>query len=60
MNLLGTQDMSVSQDPTAPPAAVATTAAIAVAATTVATAVAAVANLMCCGGGIAIHSTKYK
>ena len=52
MNLLGTQDMSVSQDPTAPPAAIAATIDI--------------ANLMHRGGGVGVairhhqDSTKYK
>ena len=56
MNLLGTQDASESQAPTAPPA-------VAVATTTATTAVAAAANLMhhCGGVDICCHrgSTKY-
>ena len=56
MNLLGTQDVSVSQAPTAPPA-------VAVATTAAATAVAAAANSMCHCSGVDIRchrsSTKY-
>ena len=66
MNLLGAQDMSVSQAPTAPPAvavATATTTAAAVAAVATAATTAAAANLMHHCGGVDIHhhhgSTKY-